>query len=151
MKALAFTFSTNGLYYVVLTGTKQHPVFNEKNKIILPVNHTIPQLVEWYETQLALILDSITPNSVSYKLTINNVTNNFVSNVYYGQAILILLCQKRALSISHTSPSSIVCSRFNQPKGTDLHDYINHLIGQHPPHWDDKMKDTALISLNLLP
>jgi hypothetical protein len=36
------------------------------------------------ETQLELILNNLQPDKVSYKLTINNVTNNYVSYVYYA-------------------------------------------------------------------
>jgi hypothetical protein len=144
---IAFTFTTNEIYYVALTGTKGNPVFNSKDKIALPVNHNVPETVAWFETQLELILNNLNPEIVSYKLSISNVSNNYVSKVYYGQALLNLLCFKKGILINHTSPSSIVVSKFNQPKGTDLYEYLNTLIGSHPPYWDKTMKDTALIAL----
>jgi hypothetical protein len=148
---IAFTFTTNEVYYVALEGTKIHPVFSSKDKISLPSNHDIPETVAWFETQLSLILDSKNPVGVAYKLTINNVTNNFVSNVYYGQAILNLLCHRRNISITYVSPTAIVPSKFNQPKETDLLIYIDGLLGKHPPYWVKEMKKTALISLIQLP
>ena len=45
------------------------------------------------------------------QVAINNVSNNYVSNVYYGQAILNLLCHKKGISIGHTSPASIVVGK----------------------------------------
>lgn len=147
---IAFTFTTNEFYYVVLSGEKDNPVFNSKNKIKLPANYSIPQTVLWFETQLDLIINAINPNAVSYKLTINNITNSYVSNVYYGQAILNLICSKKNIPITHMSPSSLVPSKFNLPKGADLHKHIDDTIGTHPPYWDKTMKDTALISLTLL-
>ena len=150
MTTLAFTFSTNGLYYVSLTGTKLNPVFNSKDKITLPANHSVAQTVTWFENQLDILLNTIHPDNVSYKLTINNVTNNMVQNCYYGQAMLISLCQKKTIPIIHTSPSSIVGSKFGLPKNSDLHAFIDQKIGTHPPYWDTKMKDTALIALILL-
>lgn len=148
---IAFTFTSKDIYLVGLTGTKTQPVFNMKDKISLPANFDIPQTVAWFETQLDIILNTFDPDNVSYKLTINNVSNNYVSNVYYAQAILNLLCQKKGIAIGHISPSSIVVSKFNQPKGTDLHAYLTGLIGNHPPYWDKTMKDTALIALIQLP
>ncbi|MHC8949183.1 hypothetical protein [Sphingobacterium hungaricum] len=148
---IAFTFTSNDIYYVALTGTKSQPTFNSKDKIVLPTNYDIPQTVAWFETQLDLILNTLNPDKVSYKLTINNVSNNYVSNVYYGQAILNLLCHKKGVSIGHTSPASIVVGKFNQPKGTDLHKYLTELIGSRPPYWDKTMRDTALIALIQLP
>lgn len=150
MTTLAFTFSTNSLYYVALTGTKAAPAFHSKNKITLPANHTVPQTVNWFENQLENLLNNIQPDKVSYKLTINNVTNNMVHNCYYGQAILNSLCHKKTIHITHTSPASIVPSKFGLPKNADLYTHLDNLIGAHPPHWDNKMKDAALIALILL-
>lgn len=150
MATIAFTFSSNGLYYVALSGTKAQPTFHSKGKITLPANHSVPETVAWFENQLELLLNTVQPARVSYKLTINNVTNSMVQNCYYGQAILNLLCHKKVIDISHSSPSSIVPSKFGLPKNADLHAYVDQLIGTHPPHWDAKMKDTALIALNLL-
>lgn len=144
---IAFTFSTNDFEYVVLTGTKANPTLHSKGKILLPANHDIPQTVAWFETELELLLNSIQPDKVSYRLTVMKVTNNYVSNVFYGQAILNLLCHKKDIQISHTSPSSITASKFNQPKGTNLSTYIEGLLGKQPSPWDKGIKDTALISL----
>ena len=147
MTTIAFTFSTNDFEYVALTGTKANPVLHSKGKILLPTNHDIPQTVGWFETQLELLLNNIQPEKVSYRLTIMKVTNNYVSNVFYGQGILNLLCHKKRIQISHTSPSSITASKFNQPKGTNLSIYIENLVGKQPSPWDKGIKDTALIAL----
>jgi Holliday junction resolvasome RuvABC endonuclease subunit len=144
---IAFTFSTNDFEYVVLIGTKANPTLHSKGKILLPANHDIPQTVAWFETELELLLNSIQPDKVSYRLTVMKVTNNYVSNVFYGQAILNLLCHKKNIQISHTSPSSITASKFNQPKGTNLSTYIEGLLGKQCAPWDKGIKDTALISL----
>lgn len=75
------------------------------------------------------------------------VTNNYVSNVYYGQGILNLLCNKKNIQIFHTSPSSITANKFNQPKGTNLSAYIESFLGKQSSPWDKGIKDTALIAL----
>lgn len=95
MTTIAFTFATNDLEYVVLTGTKANPALHSKGKILLPTNHDIPQTVAWFETELELLLNNIKPDRVSYRLTIMKVTNNYVSNVFYGQGILNLLSHKK--------------------------------------------------------
>lgn len=151
MTTIAFNFSSNDLEYVALTGTKTRPVLHSKGKILLPANHDIPQTVAWFETQLDLLLNNIQPTKVSYRLTIMKVTNNYVSNVYYGQGILNLLSHKKGIQISHTSPTSITASKFNQPKGTNLTAYIENLLGKQPVPWDKGIKDTALMALINLP
>jgi len=151
MTSLSFTFSTTGLYYVVLEGTKVVTNFVSKNKITLPANHTVPQNVAWFENQLEILLNKYQPDIVTYKLTINNVTNNMVHNSYYGQAMLNSLCHKKSIAVSHTSPSAIVASKFGLPKNSNLHTYIDGHVGVHAPHWDKAMRDTALMALNQLP
>ena len=151
MTSLTFTFSTNNFEYVALTGTKAKPSLQTKGKISLPANHDIPQTVAWFESELELLLNNINPDKVSYRLTIMNVSNNYVSNVFYGQAILNLICHKKGLQISHISPSSLTASKFNQPKGTNLSVYIEDLLGKQSSPWDKGIKDTALMALIILP
>jgi len=147
MTTIAFTFSTNDFEYVVLTGTKTNPILHSKGKILLPANHDVSQTVAWFETELELLLNNITPDKVSYRLTVMKVTYIYVSNVYYGQGILNLLCHKKNIMVTHTSPSSITANKFNQPKGTNLTTYIESLLGKQPSPWDKGIKDTALIAL----
>lgn len=147
MTTIAFNFTSNTLEYVALTGTKVHPVLHSKGKIFLPANHDIPQTVAWFETQLDLLLNNIKPTKVSYRLTVMKVTNNYVSSVYYGQGILNLLSHKKGIQISYTSPTSVTASKFNQPKGTNLTDYIENLLGKQQPPWDKGIKDIALMAL----
>ena len=150
MTTIAFTFSTNDFEYIVLTGTKLNPVLQTKGKIILPANHDIPQTVAWFETELELLLNNIQPDKVNYRLTVMKVTNNYVSNVFYGQGILNLLCHKKNIQISHISPASITVTKINQPKGTNMQAYIESLLGKQPAPWDKGIKTTALMALTLL-
>jgi len=150
MEVIAFTFSTTGIFFCVLHGTKTEPVLKTKNKLNIPANYSTADIVEWFETELSLILNREKPSTVTYKLTISNVNHNFVNKVFYGQAILNLLCAKSNIKIDHTSPSSIVTSKFNLPKGADLYKYIDELLESPGNPWDAKMKDTALMALNLL-
>lgn len=147
MITIAFTFTTNDFEFVALTGAKANPVLHSKGKITLPANHNIPQTVGWFEKELDLLLNNVHPDKVSYRLTINNVKNSYVTNVYYGQAILNLLCNKKNMQINHTSPTSITESKFGQPKGTNLTNFIGSLLGPQPAPWDKGIKDTALIAL----
>lgn len=147
---IAFTFTTNDIEYVALEGTMDLPILCEKGKIVLPTNYSIPQTVEWFENELDLLLNNIQPNSVNYRLTLNNVSNNYVSNVYYGQGILNLLCQKKGIGISHISPVSIKPGKFNLPRETNLIHHIEGLLGKQPAPWDKSIKNTALMALMTL-
>jgi len=144
---IAFTFTSSSISYVVLNGTKTSPVFICNGKLNLPTNLSVSQLVVWFEEELNNVLDNEIVDEAMFKLTVNNVSNAYVSNVFYGQAILNLLCEKRKIPITYVAPSSVVVGKFDQPKGTDLHLYLTELIGSHPPFWDKTMRDTALIAL----
>jgi hypothetical protein len=147
MTSIAFIFTTSDIDYSVLTGTKKNPILQTKGKLVLPANHNVSQTVEWFETELNLLLNSIKPQRVSYKLTITNVTNNYVSNVYYGQAILNLICVKKNIAINHISPSSIKPGKLNLPKETNLYAHVENCFGKQSSPWDKGMKETTIIAL----
>lgn len=147
MVAAAFTFSKSGLYTCVLEKQNDQLSIKFKEKITLPQNHSTPEITEWFDTELNLIIKREKPDFVTYKLTINNITNDFVSKVFYGQAVLNLICAKSNIKIEHTSPSSIVNSKFKLPKGANLHEYIDNILDHPTSPWDSKMRDTALMAL----
>ena len=147
MTTIGFNFTSSDIYFVVVDGTINAPNFISKNKISLPANHSVPETVDWFENELIAILNNINPDKVSYRLTINNVTNNYVHCVYYAQSVLNLLCHKRQISICHTSPASVKPNKFNQPNGTNLETYIDNVLGTHPPHWNKNMRNSALVAI----
>jgi hypothetical protein len=147
MKVLSFTFTSSDFEYALLSGSQSSPILELKQKILLPTNYNVPNLAGWFETQLDLVLNTSSPDLVSYRLTINNVTNDYVSRVYYGQAILNLLCSKRSIDIHHTSPVSIKPSKLGLTKEINLHQHLESLLGKQPAPWDKSMRDTILIAL----
>jgi len=147
MTSIGFNFTSSDIYYVVVSGTLNAPTFVAKNKISLPANYNVPETVDWFENELIAILNNVNPDRISYRLTINNVTNKYVHNVYYGQAILNLLSHRRQIQICHTSPASVKPNKFNQPNGTNLETYIDNTLGSHPPHWNKNMRNSALVAL----
>ncbi len=147
MTAIGFNFTSSDIYYVAVDGTLNTPNFVTKNKISLPANHSIPETVDWFENELTAILNNVNPDKVVYRLTINNVTNNYVSSVYYAQAILNLLCHKKQIEINYCSPASVKPTKFNQPNGTNLENYVDNVLGAHPPHWNKNARNSALIAI----
>tara|TARA_Y100000588_G_scaffold232193_1_gene245864 strand:+ start:75 stop:527 length:453 start_codon:yes stop_codon:yes gene_type:complete len=147
MTTIGFNFTSSDIYFVVVEGTLNAPNFVSKNKISLPANHSVSEQVDWFENELTAILNNVNPDKVSYRLTINNVTNNYVHSVYYAQGILNLLCHRRQIDICHTSPASVKPNKFNQPNGTNLETYIDNTLGIHPPHWNKNMRNSALVAI----
>jgi len=147
MTTIGFNFTSSDIFYVAVSGSLNAPVFVEKNKISLPVNFNVSERVDWFENELTAILNKINPDKVSYRLTINNVTNKYAQSVYYAQAILNLICHKKQIDIVHTSPASVKPNKFNQPNGTNLELYVDNTLGTHPPHWNKNMRNSALVAL----
>lgn len=147
MKTIGFNFTTSAIYFVAVEGTLNNPNLLLKNKILLPENHSVSELTEWFKSEISAILNNVNPDKVSYRLTINNVSNKYVFHVYYGQAILNLICNNKKIDIIHTSPASITVGKFNQPKDTNLQDYVDNVLGTHPPYWNKDMRNSALISI----
>jgi hypothetical protein len=69
MKIIGFNFTKNDFRFCVLDGTKNPPTIIEKNKIVYPNNMDTADLMEWFETQLSLIIDKHQPNQISHKIS----------------------------------------------------------------------------------
>jgi Holliday junction resolvasome RuvABC endonuclease subunit len=151
MKTIGFNFTKNDLRFCVLDGQTNPPSIIEKNKIVYPNNMDTADLMEWFETQLSLIIDKHKPDRVSHKISINLTTLEQIKSSCYPQAILNLITKKKNISINSYSSQAINATKFGQPKKTDVFSYIDSIIGTHPPYWDKATKEAVLVAwFNLL-
>lgn len=150
MKCMGFVFSTNDFRYVVIEGSLNLPVFIEKQKITYPQSNNVSEHCVWLETQLNLLLSKHSPDIVGHKATINLKKFNQMQGTYYSESILYLICGKLNIPVEHFFKQSIVPKKFDLPKDSDLNDFLDTKIGQHPPHWDETTRTAALIAFLLM-
>lgn len=146
MIAIGFNFTKNDFRYCVLGNQTNPPTIIEKNKIVYPNNMDTADLMEWFETQLSLIIDKHSPDLLSHKISLTISTLDQVRNSCYPQAILNLLSKKRNIQINSYSPQAINATKFGQTKKTDVYAYIDGIIGTHPPYWDKPTKEAVLVA-----
>lgn len=151
MKTVGFNFTKNDFRFCFLDGSTNPPVIVAKNKIVHPNNMDTSELMEWFETQLSLIIDKYHPDQISYKISLNLTSLDQIRKSCYPQAILNLLAKKKNIPINHFSSQGINATKFGQGKKTDVYEYMETLIGTHPPYWDKPTKDAVLVAwFNLL-
>jgi hypothetical protein len=151
MKVIGFNFTKNDLRFCVLDGNTDPPVIIEKNKFVYPNNMNTAALMEWFETQLLLIIDKHQPNQISHKISLTLTTLDQIRNSCYPQAILNLLAKKKNIPINDYSAQAINATKFGQPKKTDVFAHVDTVIGTHPPYWDKATKEAVLVAwFNLL-
>lgn len=151
MKIIGFNFTMNDFRYCVLDGNTNTPVIIEKNKVTYPTNMDTADLVEWFEIQLAEILDKHQPQKISHKISLTLTKLDQIRNSCYPQAILNLLAKKRGIAINSYSSMAINATKFGQSKKTDVYAYMDGIIGVNPPYWDKVTKDAVLVAwFNLL-
>ena len=151
MKSIGFNFTKNDFRFCVLCGETTPPTIVEKNKIVYPNNMDTADLMEWFETQLSLIIDKHQPDKISHKISTNISTLDQIKQSCYPQAILNLLCKKKNTPINSFSSQAINATKFGQPKKTDVFAYIDTVIRTHPPYWDKATKEAVLVAwYNLL-
>lgn len=144
---LSINFTTNKFYYVALSGEKSTPKLENKGEMSLPPNYSISQIVDWFEKELELLLDRIKPDKVCYKLVISkSIKNDYITKVYYGQAILNLLCYKEKISITYRT-KWVEPSNLGLPKEANLIAYIDELLGTQSAPWNEDIKKVALMAL----
>ena len=150
MKSVGFNFAKNEFSFAVLLKTANAPSIIEKNKIILPQLET-DELMEWFETQISLIVDKHNPDIISHKISNTLSSLDQIRNSCYPQGILNLLAKKKGIRINSFSSQGINATKFGQPNKTDVYNYIDPIIGIHKPYWNKAMKDAVLVAwFNLL-
>jgi hypothetical protein len=151
LKIIGFNFAKNDFRYCVLDGNTTPPTIVEKNKIVYPNNMGISDLMEWFETQLSLIIDKHQPYKISHKISLNLTSLDQIKTSCYPQAILNLLAKKKNILINSYSTKAINSTKFGKSKDTDVFSYIDLIIGIHPPYWDKSTKEAVLVAwFNLL-
>lgn len=146
MKVIGFNFTKNDFRFCVLDGTTDPPTIVEKSKIVYPINMEIPDLMEWFETQLSLIVDKHQPNQIAHKISLNLATLDQIRKSCYPQGILNLLSRKKKIPVNSYSSSAINATKFGQTKKTDVYVFMDPIIGIHPPYWDKPTKDAVLVA-----
>lgn len=145
MKVIGFNFAKNEFSFAVLEKTANTPKILEKNKIVLPILET-DELMEWFETQISLIIDKHKPQVVSHKISNALSSLDQIKKSCYPQGILNLIAKKKGIIVNCYSPQGINATKFGQSKKTDVHKYIDSIIGIHKPYWNKPMKDAVLVA-----
>lgn len=145
MKAVGFNFAKNEFSFAVLEKTVNAPIIIEKNKIVLP-NLETDELMEWFETQISLIIDKHNPDVISHKISITISSLEQIKSSCYPQGILNLIAKKKGIKINSYSSQGINATKFGEPKKTDVYKYIDPIIGVHKPYWNKAMKDAVLVA-----
>ncbi|KKR30502.1 MAG: hypothetical protein UT63_C0097G0003 [Candidatus Gottesmanbacteria bacterium GW2011_GWC2_39_8] len=144
-KVLGFSFGSNEIQTVCLSGTKASPIYENRKRILLPESIELREVSAWAETQLGLLLDEFQPEALSYKLTRGANSVKEISRVYFTIGILNLIATRRRLAINHHN-SPLSPRRLGLSRGADIRSHITSLIGDHPPYWDNHAKDAAIVA-----
>lgn len=138
--------SSTDIRCVVLSGTKKAPVFQCKERVLLPRTMTASERAVWLETQLELLLNKFTPDAVAYRATLGVRTYDQVQSTYYADAVLHLLCGRRNINITHYFRQSIKPKKLGLDKDTDIYGHVDATLGQHAPYWDNHTREAALVA-----
>lgn len=150
VKSIGFNFTTNDFRYCVLEKNVSDVVFIEKDKISYPKALDVASTAGWLETQIFLLLDKHSPNTVGYKLPLTLNSTKPIQNSLFPLGILNLCCKKRNIKISHFTSQGINATKFGLTKKDNVYEYVDNHIGLHPPYWDKPTKDAALVAWFLL-
>lgn len=145
MKVIGFNFTKNDFRFAVLENSSNPPQILDKNKIVLP-NMEIDELMEWFETQICLIIDKHNPDLISHKISSTLSTLDQIRTSCYPQGILNLVAKRKGIKINSYSPQGINATKFGEPKKTDVYKHIDPIIGEHKPYWDKATKDAVLVA-----
>lgn len=149
MAVLGINLEKNGFRFTVLDGERENPNLVEKQKILIGVNSTVPELMDWYESSFENLLNKYEPENIGAKLGLN-AKKDQIPYWYYPYGVLHNLAFKKGINITEYVPANFTPSKFGLAKGIDIYDHIDTVMGVHKPHWDKSQKYSVLAAWMLL-
>jgi len=143
MIVIGFNLETTGFRYTVLDGTKENPIFIEKEKVSKHGTTNISELMDWYETSFQNILDKVKPEKIGIKFNLNGKKNQ-ISLWYYPYGILHKLAYTKGIEVTEFLSANFTASKFGLEKSISLDEHMDTKIGKYPPHWDKSQKASVL-------
>lgn len=143
MITLGFNLEKNSYRFTVLDGDKENPTLIEKNKVVIHAVSNISKLMDWYETTFINLIENYSPEAIGLKLSLN-AKKAEIAPWYYPYGILHSIAYKKEISVTEFVPANFTASKFGLKKGSDVYDYVDEVIGTHPPHWDKSQKYSVL-------
>ena len=129
--------------YAVLDGTKANPTLVEKGRLVTPAEDDVPVLMDWYETQLRLLITNHQPETISYRLTLDPKKKQLITSIFpFG--ILNLIAHREGITIAFHTAQAFTATRLGLARGIDIYAECDHQFGSHPPYWDKNQKNAVL-------
>ncbi|MBO2587858.1 hypothetical protein [Shewanella algae] len=139
MKVLGINLETKSFRIAVLEGSKVNPSLIEKEKVVFNSLLSIADLMDWYETTFQEIINRVSPDRISIKLSLNGKKDQ-ISRWYYPLGVLHKIAHEKNVPVNEFIQQNFTASKFDWPKKTDIYKHIDTVLGQHPPHWDKNQK-----------
>lgn len=149
MNFLGISLETKGFRYVVLSGSKAAPEFVDKGKVALDYPN-IGECLDGYETSFQTLVSKFSPERIGVKLTLD-AKKDQIRHWYYPYALLHKMAYDQNIELHEFIPGNFVASKFGFPKGANVYEHVDKVIGTHPPHWDKNQKYAALAAMIMLP
>lgn len=131
--------------YAALEGDKANPKLVKLGRAVTTDPAAVPSLMDWYDTQFRLLIDSLKPEKIAYRLTLEPKKEQlFTSEFPLG--VLNLIAHSFRLPITPYTSPAFVPSRLGLTKGLDLYEHCDLVFGKHPPHWDREQKHAILVA-----
>jgi hypothetical protein len=144
MKSIGFTFSKNEVWFVILEGDLQAPVWVKKDRFIHPDGQDVGTTLQALNSVLNTLLVSEEPDQIVVRFTLSASTANEVQRTYYSQGVLFRLAATLNIPCVPINPAKFTPARFNFPKGTICMGKVDQAFGDQPPYWNKTTKETAL-------
>jgi hypothetical protein len=150
MKALGFQLLTGHIRYAVLDGNRGAPTLVNKGRLVVPRFNSVPELMDWYETNFDDLLATHDAKRVAYRLTLGPDKSQLF-HIIFPYGVLNLQCYKREIPCNEFTSRAFVPSKLGLPRNSDLYAHCDTVFGQHPPYWDEQQKHAILAAWFVLP
>lgn len=143
MRVLGLEIIKGQLRYSVLEGTKEEPSLIGKNRIVVPEMESIPELMDWFDSEFDELISKYKPSKIAYRLALEPRKQQ-MSYLIYPWAILNLKCFEKDLEAKDYIKRNFVPNKFGLGKNIDLYNHCDEIFGINPPYWDKNQKYSLL-------
>lgn len=147
MSVIGFSFSKQQVRSTVLDGTKNQPVFVGKDKSEYGADLTPTELSVWLRRNISETLNRIKPEKVLYRLSWSFTKQAQCYSLIYPCAILEIECFNLNIPCHDFGHQALTNNSLGFPKGVDTQSHCTHLLGNHPPYWDNQQINSALAAI----
>jgi len=150
MISIGLNLAKGDLYYTCLEGTLGKPTLLGKGKLSFNVKWSTQEQAEWFDKNFRALFSKYKPEVIGYRVSTSIGKDDQYQYLIFPWGVLNLVAQDLKLSSKFLTTRKFTARFFKQPKPFNRFHFVDTIVGEHPPNWNDNQRLSALAALSNL-